>query len=60
MLPKIPAIKNAERYGDFDLPKEKLLYALGEAVKKIDYALPTFTEKFPEHARRAFFGTHTK
>ena len=50
MLPKIPAIKNAERYGDFDLPKEKLLYALGEAVKKIDYALPTFTEKFPEHA----------
>ncbi len=50
MLPNIPEIKCPERYSDFDLPREKLEYALGEAVKKIDFALPTFTDKFPEHS----------
>lgn len=50
MIPKIPEIKNPERYGDFDLPREKLEYALNEALKKIDYAIPQFNGKFPEHA----------
>ncbi len=50
MLPNIPEIKNPEKYADFVLPKEKLEYALAEAIKKIDFALPTFTELFPEHA----------
>ncbi|MBQ2737491.1 MAG: glycoside hydrolase family 88 protein [Clostridia bacterium] len=50
MLPNIPEIKHPERYADFDLPREKLEYALAEAVKKIDFALPTFTDKFPEHS----------
>lgn len=31
------------------LPKEKLEGALAEAIKKIDYALPTFTRDFPSH-----------
>ena len=38
-----------EKYSDFDLKKEKLEEALDEALKKIDYALPTFTDKFPSH-----------
>lgn len=50
MIPNIPNIEHPERYGAFDLPKEKLDYALGEAIKKIDFALPTFTLDFPEHA----------
>ena len=50
MSVKIPEIKNPERYQDFDLPREKLEYALAEAIKKIDFALPEFTDKFPEHA----------
>ena len=50
MIPAIPAIKNPERYPDFELKREKLEYALAEAIKKIDFALPTFTDKFPEHA----------
>ena len=33
MLPNIPEIKHPDRYGDFDLPREKLEYALAEAVK---------------------------
>lgn len=50
MIPAIPAIKNPERYADFELKREKLEYALSEAIKKIDFALPTFTDKFPDHA----------
>lgn len=50
MIPKIPAIAQPERYADFDLPREKLEYALAEAIKKIDFALPTFTLDFPEHS----------
>ena len=37
------------KYSDFEIPREKLEYALAEAIKKIDYALPTFTTKFPAH-----------
>ena len=50
MIPNIPAITNPERYSDFDLPREKVEYALGEALKKIDFALPQFTDKFPSHS----------
>lgn len=50
MIPNIPAIESPERYSDFDLPKEKLEYALKEALKKIDFALPSFTDKFPSHS----------
>jgi unsaturated chondroitin disaccharide hydrolase len=50
MIPKIPEIKNPERYSDFDLPREKLEYALSEALKKIDYAIPQFQGTFPSHA----------
>ena len=50
MIPNIPEIESLERYSDFDLPKEKLEYALKEALKKIDFALPSFTDKFPSHS----------
>ena len=50
MIPNIPNIEHPERYAAFDLPKEKLEYALGEALKKIDFAIPTFTLDFPEHS----------
>ncbi len=46
---KIPDIADPEKYADFELSREKLEYALSEAIKKIDYALPTFTDKFPSH-----------
>ncbi len=49
MIPNIPPIADPARYADFDLPREKLEYALKEALKKIDFALPTFTDKFPAH-----------
>ena len=50
MIPNIPAIENPAKYADFELPKEKLEYALAEALKKIDFAIPSFTDKFPEHS----------
>ena len=50
MIPNIPEITNPAKYAAFDLPKEKLEYALKEALKKIDYAIPQFTELFPEHS----------
>ncbi len=50
MIPNIPAIEHPEKYADFDLPREKLEYALQEALKKIDFALPAFTDKYPEHS----------
>lgn len=50
MIPNIPEIKSKARYSDFKIPREKLEYALSEAIKKIDYAIPQFTTKFPEHA----------
>ena len=50
MIPNIPEIVDKAKYADFDLPREKLEYALAEALKKIDFAIPTFTDKFPSHA----------
>lgn len=47
MIPNIPAISNPERYSDFDLPREKLEYALAEAEKKINYGLECFGTQFP-------------
>ncbi len=38
------------KYGDFELSREKIEDALWAALEKIDYALPTFTTKFPSHA----------
>ena len=52
MIPNIPKIKDEAKYGPFDLPREKLEYALSEALKKIDFALPTFTDKFPSHGSK--------
>ena len=49
-LPEIPEIQDKAKYADFELSKEKLEYALAEAIKKIDFALPTFTDKFPSHS----------
>ena len=42
----------AEKYTDFEIPREKLEYALAEALKKIDYALPAFTDKFPNECSK--------
>lgn len=47
--PTIEGIDNPEKYASFELSREKLEYALSEAIKKIDFALPTFTTKFPAH-----------
>ena len=33
MIPNIPKIEHPERFGDVDLPREKLEYALAEALK---------------------------
>ncbi len=45
----IEGINDPEKYADFDLSREKLESALAEAIEKIDYALPAFTNKFPAH-----------
>ena len=42
----------AGKYSDFELSRDKLEYALAEAIKKIDYALPTFTDKFPSESSK--------
>ena len=48
MIPQPQKIKDPAKYADFDLPKEKLEYALAEALKKIDIGVATFTpESFP-------------
>lgn len=49
MIPKIPPIADPARYADFDLPREKVEYALAEALKKVDFMIPTFTDFFPSH-----------
>lgn len=52
MIPNIPSINSPERFAAFDLPKEKLEYALGEAVKKINYGLECFGKDFPRESSR--------
>ena len=43
MIPQPQKIKDPAKYADFDLPREKLEYALAEALKKIDIGVATFT-----------------
>ena len=50
MLPNIPNITNPKKYADFDLPREKLEYALGEALKKLDLGIEYFDGKFPKES----------
>ena len=50
MIPKIPEILHPERFTDVDLPREKLEYALSEALKKLDYGLECFGDKFPKES----------
>jgi hypothetical protein len=40
------------KYSDFEIPREKLEGALADAIAKIDYALPTFTDKFPNECSK--------
>lgn len=40
------------KYSDFEIPREKLEQALSDALDKIDYALPTFTDKFPNECSK--------
>ena len=40
------------KYSDFEIPREKLENALTEALAKVDYALPTFTDKFPSETSK--------
>ncbi|MBQ8371523.1 MAG: glycoside hydrolase family 88 protein [Clostridia bacterium] len=47
MIPNIPAIKNPEKYPAFEIPREKLEFALAEALKKIDKCIEQVGEKFP-------------
>ena len=57
-IPEIPDIENPEKYADFELSREKLEYALSEALKKIDEKMmPTFVYdnekggyKYPAHS----------
>ncbi len=50
MIPNIPEISDKQKYSDFEITREKLEYALAEACKKIDFALPEMTDNFPDHA----------
>ena len=52
MIPIIPKIENPERFGDIDLPREKLEFALNEALKKIDYGIEYFGELFPTESSK--------
>lgn len=41
-----------DKYYGEELSREKLEYALECAIDKIDYALPTFTDRFPSHSSK--------
>lgn len=47
MIPNIPKILYPERFTDFDLPRQKLEYALDEALKKIDLGIDNHGILFP-------------
>jgi len=51
-LPDIPDIENPEKYGDFELSREKLESALAAALAKIDdRMIPDFgSDKYPAHS----------
>ena len=60
MIPNIPEIREPERFSDFTIPREKLEYALKEALKKIDYALECHKGLFPrETSQNNVYGTMT-
>ena len=40
------------KYADYEISREKLEYALGEALKKIDYSLATLGDKFPNECSK--------
>ena len=46
MIPNIPEIQDKAKYSACELPREKLEYALKEALKKIDIGLASFTKKW--------------
>lgn len=53
--PEIPVDVEAMlegKYTDYEIPREKLEMALSDALAKIDYALPTFTDKFPSESSK--------
>ena len=47
MIPNIPQIKDPNKYAEFHLPREKLEYALAEALKKVDYCMECVGIQFP-------------
>ena len=58
MIPNIPEIKQPERFSDFKISREKLEYALSEALKKIDYAIDFHKGRFPtETSKNGVYGT---
>ena len=40
------------KYADYEIPREKLEYALSEALAKIDYSLTTLGDKFPDECSK--------
>ena len=40
------------KYSDYEIPREKLEYALSEALKKVDYTLTTLGDKFPDECSK--------
>ena len=58
MIPKPQKIKDPAKYADFDLPREKLEYALAEALKKIDIGVASFTpESYPSATSKDYVYT---
>lgn len=53
MIPNIPEILHPERFAEVDLPREKLEFALKEALKKIDKSMEFFgKDYFPWEASK--------
>lgn len=40
------------KYADYEIPREKLEYALSQALAKIDYSLVTLGDKFPDECSK--------
>ena len=51
-LPQIPELLTPEKYGDTELSRAKLEYALSQALIKIDYSLSLYNGKFPTHTSK--------
>nr|MBQ8890154.1 glycoside hydrolase family 88 protein [Clostridia bacterium] len=47
MIPNIPEIQDKAKYSACELPREKLEYALAEALKKVDYCIECVGDQFP-------------